>query len=169
MRQCNTVEDLVQVAYNHLDTISPRGIAAFWSLFVKHLHNHYETSQCKLIEQLNAILYNTLENMSGCGYIDIATIAISLAKIMKQVEFRGQRATTGSLHRFCTIFLLAFTRKRNNSYSTRSPSCHYQFFQSLTLDVYRILSIHLAMQNTYPWSTMDVKSWTFLPLWRCPS
>ena len=31
------------------------------------------------------------------------------------------------------------------------------------------LSIHLAMQNTYPWSTMDVQSWTFLPLWRCPS
>ena len=96
MRQCNTAEDLVQVAYDHLDTISPRGIAAFWSLFVKHLHNHYETSQCKLIEQLNAILY--IQNMSGCGYIDIATIAISLAKIMKQVEFRGQRATTGSLH-----------------------------------------------------------------------
>ena len=85
MGQCSTLDELGQT-YDHLDTISPRGIAAFWSLFVKHLHNHYETSQCKLIEQLNAILYNTLENMKGYGYRDIATIAISLAKIMKQVE-----------------------------------------------------------------------------------
>ena len=30
MRQCNTIEDLVRLAYDHLDTISPRGIAAFW-------------------------------------------------------------------------------------------------------------------------------------------
>jgi hypothetical protein len=49
-------------------------------------------------EQLAEILCNTLENMKRYSYRDIATIAISLAKIMKQVESRGQRDAAGSLH-----------------------------------------------------------------------
>jgi hypothetical protein len=99
MRQCNTAEELVHLAYDHLDTISPRGIAAFWSLLVKHVQNHRGgKSRAQVNEQLVKILCNTLENMKRYSHIDIATIAISLAKIMKQVEFRGQRADTGSLH-----------------------------------------------------------------------
>jgi hypothetical protein len=67
---------------------------------VKHVRNHHGTSQYQLIEQLNTILYNTLEeNMKGYSYRDIATVAICLAKIMKQVESREHRAETGSLHR----------------------------------------------------------------------
>jgi hypothetical protein len=100
MRQCNTIDDLIETAYYHLDTISPRGIAAFWSLLVKHVQNHRGgNSRVQVIEQLAEILCNTLENMKGFSYRDIATIAISLAKIMNEVESRGQRAATGSLHR----------------------------------------------------------------------
>ena len=100
MRQCNTIEDLVHLAYDHLDTISPRGIAAFWSLSVKHVQNHRGNSQVQLNEQLAEILCNTLENMKRYSHRDISTIAISLAtKIMKQVESHGQRAATGSLQR----------------------------------------------------------------------
>ena len=99
MRQCNTIEDLVHLAYDHLDTISPQGIAAFWSLSVKHVQNHRGNSQVQLNEQLAEILCNTLENMKRYSHRDISTIAISLAKIMKQVESHGQRAATGSLQR----------------------------------------------------------------------
>jgi hypothetical protein len=100
MRQCNTVYELVQMAYDHLDTISPRGIAAFWSLLVKHIKNHRGgNSRAQLNAQLDKILCNTLENMKRYSHIDISTVAISLAKIMKQVESRGQRSATGSLHR----------------------------------------------------------------------
>jgi hypothetical protein len=53
---------------------------------------------------------------------EIATIAISLAKVMKQVEPCGQGAATGSLHRILTISLLASTLKRNIAYLTKSPS-----------------------------------------------
>ena len=53
MRQCNTAEDLVHLAYDHLSTISPWGIAAFWSLLVKHVQNHCgENSRAQLNEQL---------------------------------------------------------------------------------------------------------------------
>jgi len=120
MRQCNTAEDLVQVAYDHLDTISPRGIAAFWSLLVKHVQNHRGgNSRAQLNEQLDEILCNTLENMKRYSHIDISTIAISLAKIMKQVESRGQRAATGSLHRNLHLLLVG----------VNSESKHYIFSQ----------------------------------------
>jgi len=64
MRQCNTIDELVQLAYDHLDTMSPRGLAAFWSSLVKHVQNHRGgNSRAQLNEQLAEILCNTLENM----------------------------------------------------------------------------------------------------------
>ena len=118
LRQCNTIDDLIETAYDHLDTISPRGIATFWFLLVKHVQNHRGgNSRYQLNEQLDAILYNTLENMKGYSYRDIATIALGLAKVMKQVEFRGQRAATGSLQRILHNLLVGIN----------SESKHYIF------------------------------------------
>jgi len=113
MRQCNTVEELVQVAYNHLDTISARGIAAFWSLLVKHVQNHRGgNSRAQLNEQLAEILCDTLENTKGYSHRNIATIAISLAKVMKQVESHGQRDAAGSLHRHLHNLLVGINSER---------------------------------------------------------
>ena len=56
MRQCNTAEDLVHLAYDHLSTISPWGIAAFWSLLVKRVQNHRGgNSRAQVNEQLAEI------------------------------------------------------------------------------------------------------------------
>ena len=52
MRQCNTAEELVHLAYDHLDTISPRGIAAFWAALPKLLHRQDGNSRVQLDEQL---------------------------------------------------------------------------------------------------------------------
>ena len=115
MRLCNIAEDLVHLAYDHLDTISPRGIAAFWSSLVKHVKNHRGgNSRVQLNEQLAEILCNTLENMKGYSHIDISTIAISLAKIMKEVESRGQRAATGSLHRILHNLLVGINSEKKH-------------------------------------------------------
>jgi hypothetical protein len=66
---------------------------------VKHVQNHRGgNSRAQVHEQLAEILCNTLENRKRYSYRDIATIAISMAKVVKQVESRGQRAATGSLH-----------------------------------------------------------------------
>jgi len=125
MRQCNTVEELVQVAYDHLDTISPRVIAAFWSLLVKHVQNHRGgNSRAQLNEQFTEILCNTMENMHNFNGRDIATIAISLAKIMKQVESRGQRADTGSLHRNLHNLLIGEVNSENKHYIFSQISMH---------------------------------------------
>jgi len=115
MRQCNTIDDLIETAYDHLDTISPRGIAAFWFLLVKHVQNHRGgNSRFQLNKQLDAILCNTLENMKAYSYRDIATIAISSAKVMKQVESHGQRAATGSLQRILHTLLVGINSENKH-------------------------------------------------------
>jgi hypothetical protein len=86
------------LAYDHLNQLSPRNKSAFWASLPNLLHQWDGKSQVQHNEQLAEILCNTLENMKGYSYRDIATIAISLAKIMKQVESHGQRSATGSLH-----------------------------------------------------------------------
>ena len=105
MRQSNTIDELVQLAYDHLDTISPQGMAAFWSLLVKHVQNHRGNSRVQLNEQLVSLLDSTMESMYKFDGRDIATVAINLVKIMKQVESRGQRADTGSLHRIHNLLV----------------------------------------------------------------
>jgi hypothetical protein len=115
MRQCNTIDDLIGTAYDHLDTISPRGIAAFWPSLEKHVQNHRGgNSRAQLNEQLAEILCNTLESMHKFDGRDIATIAISLAKIMKQVESHGQRAATGSLHRILHNLLVGINSENKH-------------------------------------------------------
>jgi hypothetical protein len=124
MRQCNTIDDLIETAYDHLDTISPREIAAFWSLLEKHVQNHRGgNSRAQLNEQLAEILYNTMESMHKFDGRDIATIAISLAKVMKQVEFRGQRADTGSLHHILHTLLVGINSE-NKHYIFSEISMH---------------------------------------------
>jgi len=100
MRQCNTAEELVQLAYDHLDTISPRVIAAFWSSLAKLVQNQRGgNSRVQLNKQLDAILDSTMESIGQFSGRDLATLALGLAKVMKQVESHGQRAAAGSLHR----------------------------------------------------------------------
>ena len=107
LRQCNNLENLVHLAYDHLSTFYSWGIAAFWSLLVKRVQNHRGgNSRAQVNEQLAKILYNTLENMKRYSHIDIATIAISLVKVMKQVEFRGQRVLLAVCTALYTVFLL---------------------------------------------------------------
>jgi hypothetical protein len=124
MRQCNTIDDLIETAYDHLDTISPRVIATFWSLLEKHVQNHRGgNSRAQLNEQLAEILYNTMESMHKFDGRDIATVAISLAKVMKQVESRGQMADTGSLH--CILHnLLVGINSENKHYIFSEISMH---------------------------------------------
>jgi hypothetical protein len=124
MRQCNTIDDLIETAYDHLSTISPRGIAAFWSLLVKHVKNHRGgNSRAQVNEQITEILCNTLENMKGYSCRDIATIAISLVKIMKQVESYGQRSATSSLHQNLHTLLVGINSE-NKHYIFRDISLH---------------------------------------------
>jgi hypothetical protein len=39
MRECKTIEELPQLAHDHLDVLSPRGKSAFWTMLPKLLQN----------------------------------------------------------------------------------------------------------------------------------
>lgn len=120
MQQCNTIEDLVQLAYSNLDHLSPSSKSAFWAALPKQL----------LHQRMNKVL----ENMKGYDYRDIATIAISykLNLLVKEPILLGCTA-------FYTIFWsVESTLKRNNSYTTKLQHMLFPFFPSLTRDVYQI-------------------------------
>jgi hypothetical protein len=80
MRQCNTIDELVQLAYNHLDNFSSRGIAAFWSLMAKHVHNQPGESRVQLNEQLDAILDSTMESIGHFSGRDLAQLPLDWQK-----------------------------------------------------------------------------------------
>lgn len=105
MRQCNSVGELAQMAYEHLDVLSPRGKSAFWTILSKLLQNRggrpSETNhkQCPIEKQLDTLLRSTLDGMHAFDYRDIATTALCLAKIVIQVgPSRGKKHTTGNPH-----------------------------------------------------------------------
>jgi uncharacterized protein YfeS len=56
---------------------------------------------------------------------DVATIAISLVKVMKQVESHGQEAATDSLHRHLHNILVGINSEKNDSYLAKLPSHQY--------------------------------------------
>ena len=119
MRQCKTIEELVHLAYSHIDYLSPRGKSAFWSLLVKHIQNQSgggNNTRVQLSKHLDVILCNTMESMSyNFDGREIATIAISLAKLMKLVEFHEQKAAaataTDSLHQTLQDLLIGGINK----------------------------------------------------------
>jgi hypothetical protein len=167
MRQCNTIEDLVHTAYDHLVTISLRGIAAFWSLLVKHVQNHRGDSLAQLNEQLAKILCNTLENMKRYSHIGISTIAISLAKIMKQVESREQRAATGSLHHSLHNLLIGGDNsKKKQCILNNVAKASILILSKFDARHLSNLIFRLALLNTYPRMKVDAQYLVLLPLRR---
>ena len=105
MRQCNSVEELVQMAYEHLDVLTPRGKSFFWRKLSKLLQNRgrrpsgINHKQGPIEKQLDTILRNTLDGMHAFDYRDIATTALGLAKIVIQVgPSRGKKHTRGNPH-----------------------------------------------------------------------
>jgi hypothetical protein len=88
-------------------------MAAFWPSLAKLVQNQRGgNSRVQLNEQLDAILYNTMESMNKFDGRDLATTALGLAKVMKQVESHGQRAAAGSLHRRLHTLLVGINSEK---------------------------------------------------------
>jgi len=77
------------MAYEHKDSMSPRGMSAYWTLVSKLLKkSRFEKVQNieQMNHQLEDILGYTLQDINSFGYRDLATVAIGLAKIVKNVS-----------------------------------------------------------------------------------
>ena len=91
MRNCKSIEELIGTAYDHKDMMSPRGMAAFWTLVSKFVQRRGRpTPPSKQMQmQLDQLIGQTLQSIDTYGYRDISTVAISLAKIIKKVDRSG--------------------------------------------------------------------------------
>ncbi len=113
MRECKTLEELSQLAHDHLDVLSPRGKSAFWTMLPKLIQTRdggpprTNLRHFQMKEQLDTILCNTLENIEAFDSRDIATTALGLAKIVKHVgHFRRKKPPTGSPHQILHDLLI---------------------------------------------------------------
>jgi hypothetical protein len=113
MRECKTIEELSQLAHDHLDVLSPRGKSAFWTLLPKLIQTRdggpprTNLRHVQMKEQLDTILCNTLENIEAFDFRDIATTALGMAKIVKHVgPFRQKKPLTESPHQILHDLLI---------------------------------------------------------------
>ena len=96
MRVCQSIEELNQMAYDHISIMSPRGMSAYWTLVSKLLNQRNRPSnQLQIMNnnrntqmQMKQILAYTLKDITTFGYRDLAQTSISFAKIINKVQKR---------------------------------------------------------------------------------
>jgi len=88
MRVCKSIEELTQMAHDHISTMSPRGMSAYWTLVSKLLNQRSNRPSNQLQMQMKQILAYTLKDITTFGYRDLAQTSISFAKIINKVQKR---------------------------------------------------------------------------------
>ena len=123
MKNCATIEELVLTACNNLHVMSPRDVSAFWMALSKIFQNKggrpprtNELRHCRINYQLNMILVKTMENIGGYNCKDLATTALGMAKIVKQVGHRqsGKKDPTDSLNQVLHDLLIGIDSRKKN-------------------------------------------------------
>ena len=123
MRNCKSIEELIDMAYAHKDMISPRGMSAFWTLTSRFLQRRggptpkHEQMQM----QIDQLIGQTLQSIHKYGYRDISTVAISLAKIMKKVDENGH--SKGSPHSILRDVLIGCYNSDNKQFIFNEIAC----------------------------------------------
>jgi len=88
-----SIEELTQLAHYRRNRMNTREMCAFWAEMSKHLQTGQKRSHsnmkrkneyAQMQRQVDDILGHTLQDINSFGTRDLATIAISLAKIMRK-------------------------------------------------------------------------------------
>ena len=109
MRQFKTIETLIEAVCINMDALSPRNKSSFWAELSKLLRNKGIPSRTNDIvkKQLDSILVNTLENVKLKRFDDrdVATIVISLVKIVRQGGYVSQKTLQMTLDDIASLIL----------------------------------------------------------------
>ncbi|KAL7548406.1 hypothetical protein ACHAWF_011695 [Thalassiosira exigua] len=96
---CASLGELIHKAHEHLEALSIRDIAAFWTEVSKFLRGRKQTSiQNSSGPQLKEILLRTLLRIGEFPFRDLTQTTLALAKIISQVENSGGRIHKDSAH-----------------------------------------------------------------------
>ena len=77
--KCQSVDEIIQLAYDHKDSMSPHHMSAFWTLVLKHLpppgrqrpRGNKSNEQMQI--QLDQLIGLTLQSIETYGYRDLTT------------------------------------------------------------------------------------------------
>ena len=93
-RDCQTMEEAVQMAHDNLDTATYRSLSAFWSA-MPQLIQRRKFGRGENIEQvknqLQMVLLDTLEEIRSFGCRDLAQTTLGFAKIVKHAGMKERR------------------------------------------------------------------------------
>ena len=106
MSECRTLEDALDATYDHLDILSPRNVAAFWTVAPQLLlrrrkmgqgekisqRNGGQIEQQQMFQKFDTILVRTVEDIESFGFRDLTQTTLGLAKIMKKIGTRRRRS-----------------------------------------------------------------------------
>jgi len=142
MRVCQSIDELTQMAYEHKDSMSPRGMAAYWTLVSKLLRqrsNNRPSNQMQI--QIDELIGETLRSCEIYNYRDLATIAISLAKIINKVRKSNRKQHKGNTEQILYDVLIGKESKNkqvifNYIASTSVPILHEFDTRSLSNLIY---------------------------------
>jgi len=105
MSEMRSLEEALTATYDNLDRLSPRDISAFWAVVPKFLRGRgrYRTTnqqqqQEQMFHQFDLILTKSIQDIDHYGYRELATLAISLAKIIDKMSKRKGHPAEGSSH-----------------------------------------------------------------------
>ncbi|KAL7534497.1 hypothetical protein ACHAXR_005915, partial [Thalassiosira sp. AJA248-18] len=126
MKDCQTLEEAIEVTYGHLGKLTTRDISAFWAVvpqFLEQRNAHKNPDHnAAAAAQLGSILAHTLEQIKSFDYRDLSTTTLGLAKIMKHVgsssEKDGHPPPKGSLHRILHDILIGNSNSNSKNKQT---------------------------------------------------
>ena len=132
MSNCKTIEEASQLAYQHLGSMSPRDMSAFWSIVSRILQKDSHANENEkqrsyppnLKNQLNTIFTHTMTNIGTFKQRDLAQTAMAFAKISNSINTRnakhGEKGSPGDI--FGSIMIkeqeLTFQSIANAAYAT---------------------------------------------------
>jgi len=104
MSEMRSLEEALTATYDNLDRLSPRDVSAFWAVVPKFLggrgprtSNQQQQTEQKF-HQFDLILTKSIQEIDQYGYRELATLAISLAKIIDKMSKRKGHPAEGSSH-----------------------------------------------------------------------
>jgi len=100
MSEMKSLEEALTATYDNLDRLSPRDISAFWAVVPKFLGGKgpmrtNQQLQQQMFHQFDKISTKSIQDIEQYGYRELATLAISLAKIIDKISKR-ERPVKGS-------------------------------------------------------------------------
>ena len=112
MKECNSIEELCDMAYPRLRELNPRNLSSFWtkvsqlvasSSSSKYPRNEQiriagQKQQQKLMEQLESMVIQTTETMTTFEPRDLTQTALGFAKIAREVACNHYHTITKNLH-----------------------------------------------------------------------